>query len=91
MFAMPSVGVFYTQEWDPGLRSYEGLALGAEFGLLNSFEGQVFTLNCVLEVEWILSARKSVFLEFGSGVGILPKEEAFNGGSVIGGGMKYWL
>jgi len=91
LIAYPSLGVFYSHVWEARIRTYEGAAIGVEKGIVNAFEGQVLTLNILTGAEWFVSQRKSFFLELGSGVGFFRKEGAFNGGTVIGGGMKCYL
>ena len=70
------------------IRTYQGLSLGIETGFLNSFEGQAYFLNFLTGAEWFVFERKAVYLEIGNGVGILTREGAYNGGTVIGGGIK---
>lgn len=91
VFANPSLGAFFSHEWEGRIRIYEGLTLGLEIGLLNSFEGLVYTLSYQMGAEWLVFERKAFYVEFGAGVGFLPKEGAFNGGTIVGGGIKCFL
>jgi hypothetical protein len=91
LIAYPSIGVFYSHDWDARIRTYEGAAIGVEAGIAKAFEGQVLTLNILTGAEWFASQRKSFYLELGAGVGFFRKEGAFNGGTVIGGGLKCYL
>jgi hypothetical protein len=91
LIAYPSLGIFYSHEWDLGIRTYEGVTVGVETGIAKAFAGQVLTLNVLTGAEWFVSRRKSLYIELGSGIGIFRKEGAFNGGTVIGGGMRCYL
>jgi hypothetical protein len=91
LIAYPSLGVFYSHEWDARIRTYEGATVGVETGISKAFSGQVLTLNVLAGAEWFAFRRKAFYLELGSGIGIFRKEGAFNGGTVIGGGMKCYL
>lgn len=87
-FAVPSIGIFYIHNWHSKIKVYEGITIGLEKGLKNSFKGETAFINAICGIE-ILSAQKhSFFIEFGSG--FVPKkiEGAFNGGTIIGGGVK---
>ena len=88
IFASPSIGVFYSHDWESKIRTYTGIALGAEKGILNSFQDPAFFANIMTGAEWFVFERKAVFLEIGSGVGYPSKDSAYNGGTVIGGGIK---
>ena len=91
LIAYPSLGVFYSHEWDVGIRTYEGVTVGVETGIARAFAGQVLTLNILTGAEWFASPRNSFYFELGSGIGIFRKEGAFNGGTVVGGGLKCYL
>jgi hypothetical protein len=88
LVAAPAMGAFYSEDWEHGIRTYQGASLGMQMGLLNSFDGLSFSLSILTGAEWFLSARKAVFIEIGSGFGYPEKDGAFNGGTVIGGGIK---
>jgi hypothetical protein len=88
VFANPSLGVLYSENWRYGVRTYQGVTFGGETGIANSFEGQAYFLNFMMGAQWLLSDKKAVFLEVGNGMGIVAREGAFNGGTVIGGGFK---
>lgn len=57
-------------------------------GLWNSFEGMSYFINLLTGAEWFVFERKAIYLELGSGTAILSKAGAFEGGTVIGGGIK---
>ena len=88
LFTNPSLGVFYSETWPSRIRTYQGIACGGETGILNAFDGQAFFLNFMMGAECLVSEKKAVYLEIGSGLGIPHREGAFNGGTVIGGGFK---
>jgi len=87
-FLMPSIGLFFSKDWQDGIRIYQGTTVGAELGIQNSFDGQVYFINYVVGAELLSFGKSSFFLEVGPSVDIMPKEGAFNGGTVIGGGMR---
>jgi hypothetical protein len=88
MIATPSLGAFFCQEWQPGIRTYQGVVLGGEVGLVNSFKGLGVFVGFRAGAEWAFSARRSFFLEIGPGFGLVDRDGAYNGGTVIGGGLK---
>ena len=87
-FLMPSIGLFFSRDWQAGIRIYQGTTVGAELGMRNSFDGQVYFINYVVGAELLSFGKSSFFLEIGPSVDIMPKEGAFNGGTVIGGGIR---
>jgi hypothetical protein len=87
-FLMSSIGLFFSKDWQDGIRIYQGTTVGAELGIQNSFDGQVYFINYVVGAELLSFGKSSFFLEIGPSVDIMPKEGAFNGGTVIGGGMR---
>jgi len=87
-FIMPSVGLFSSRDWQPGIRVYQGINVGAEIGIRNSFDGQVYFINYIVGAELLSFGKSAFFLEVGPGMDIMPKEGAFNGGTVIGGGLR---
>ena len=89
--ATPSFGAFLSKDWPSKIRFYEGITTGVESGIKDAFEGQVVFINYVTGAELLLFERKTFFLEFGSGWGFNPKDGAYNGGTVIGGGFKYYF
>ncbi len=88
LFANPSIGAFYSEDWESKIRTYQGLAFGIQKGLLNSFEGTSCFLNVLTGAEWFAFERKAIYLEIGSGIAGPLKEGAFKGGTIIGGGIK---
>jgi hypothetical protein len=90
-FAIPSFGIFYTHDWKSIIRVYEGITVGGESGLKNSFNGQVGFITYIAGAELLSFDQITFFLEFGSGLAFNPKEDAFNTGTVIGGGIKYFF
>lgn len=88
LFANPSVGAFYSEDWESKIRTYQGVAIGIQKGLWNSFEGLSYYLNILTGAEWFLFERKAIYLEIGSGVAGPAKEGAYKGGTIIGGGIK---
>ncbi len=88
VFTNPSVGVFFTQDFESRLRTYQGMTLGFETGISNTFEGRVYFFTFLAGGEWFVARKCSLFFEAGPGLGFSPKEGAFNGGTAIGGGIK---
>ena len=88
VFTNPSIGVFYSEDWESKIRTYQGVAFGIQKGIWNSFEGMSYFINFLTGAEWFVFERKAVYLEIGSGTGILAKDGAFEGGTVLGGGIK---
>jgi hypothetical protein len=88
LFANPSVGVFYSEDWESKIRTYQGLAFGIQKGLMNSFEGTSCFLNVMTGAEWFAFERKAIYLEIGSGMAGPYRDGAFGGGTIIGGGIK---
>ena len=88
IFADPSIGAFYSEDWESRIRTYQGLTIGVQKGLWNSFEGMSYFVNFLIGAEWFLFERKAIYLELGSGTAILAKAGAFEGGTIIGGGIK---
>jgi hypothetical protein len=88
LFANPSIGAFYSEEWESKLRTYQGATFGIQKGLLNSFDGLSCFLNFLTGAEWFAFERKAIYLEIGSGMAGPVKEGAYKGGTVIGGGIK---
>ena len=90
-FAMPTIGLFFSKNWPLHIRTYEGFTIGVETGMKNSFEGEVGFANCLGGVEFLLSDKKTIFLEIGTGEAFDHKEGIFNTGTIIGGGFKCYL
>jgi hypothetical protein len=88
IFANPSIGVFYSEDWESKIRTYGGVAIGIQKGIWNSFEGISYFLNFLTGAEWFVFERKAIYLEIGSGMAMPAKDCAFEGGTVIGGGIK---
>ncbi len=88
LFMNPSLGIFYTETWPARIRTYQGVTCGGETGILNAFDGQEFFLNFMMGAEWLVSDKKAVYLEIGTGLAIPHRDGAFNGGTIIGGGFK---
>jgi len=88
LFTNPSLGIFYSEAWPAGMRTYQGITCGGETGILNAFHGQAFFLDFMMGAEWLVSDKKAVYLEIGTGLAIPQREGAFNGGTIIGGGFK---
>ena len=88
IFANPSIGVFYSEDWESKIRTYQGISFGIETGILNAFKGQAYFVNIITGAEWFVFERKAVYLEIGTGLGIKRQDGAYNGGTVIGGGIK---
>ncbi|OHD75948.1 MAG: hypothetical protein A3J97_02870 [Spirochaetes bacterium RIFOXYC1_FULL_54_7] len=91
IFTNPSIGAFYSEDWESEIRTYQGLTIGLQKGLWNSFEGVSYFINFLTGTEWFVSERKAVYLELGSGTGILAEDGAFEGGTIIGGGIKCYF
>lgn len=91
LFVAPALGIFYMEDWPVGIRTYQGLSVGTEFGILHSFEGLGLYLILRTGAEWFVSERKALFLEIGKGTGVIKQEGAYNGGTIIGGGFKVYL
>jgi len=85
---MPSIGLFSSRDWQTAIRIYQGATVGAEFGIQNAFDGQVYFVNYVVGAELLSFGKSSFFFEMGPSMEIMPKEGAFNGGTVIGGGIR---
>lgn len=90
-FALPSVGFFYNKDFTSFLRFYDGIAIGSEHGIQNSFNGIVGFIKAQAGAELLMFGSKTFFVEAGTAFTFKPKEGAFNGGSVIGGGFKYYF
>ncbi|HCM27183.1 MAG TPA: hypothetical protein DIC34_11670 [Treponema sp.] len=88
VFANPSIGVFYSEDWESKIRTYQGISIGVQKGIMNSFEGTSYFLNLLTGAEWFVFERKAIYLEIGTGMGMPEKDGAFEGGTVIGGGIK---
>lgn len=88
IFANPSIGAFYSEDWESKIRTYQGLTIGLQKGLWNSFEGMSYFINFMTGAEWFVFERKSIYLELGTGTAILSKAGNFEGGTIIGGGIK---
>jgi hypothetical protein len=87
-FANPSIGVFYSEDWESKIRTYQGLAFGIQKGIWRSFDGVSCFLNFLTGAEWFAFERKAIYIEIGSGMAGPAKEGAFQGGTIIGGGVK---
>ncbi len=70
-FANPSIGAFYSEDWESKIRTYQGVAIGAQKGIWNSFEGMSYFLNFITGAEWFVFERKAIYLELGSGMALL--------------------
>jgi|GEM_PF-4457484 len=90
-FANPSVGIFYSEDWESKIRTYQGVAIGVQKGIWNSFEGVSYFFSFLAGAEWFVFERKAVYLEIGSGMAAPVKDGAFEGGTVFGGGIKCFL
>lgn len=88
---MPSVGIFYTQDWQETIRFYEGLTFGLEKGLVHSFNGIIGFVNYIAGAEFLAFRKKTFFIEVGSGMAFSQKDGAYNGGTIVGGGFKYYF
>jgi len=90
-FFMPSIGIFYSQDVQSIVRFYEGLTFGYEKGMIHSFDGCTGFANYIAGVEFLPLGNKTFFLEVGSGVSFTQKEGTYFGGTVVGGGFKYYF
>ncbi len=90
-FFMPAIGVFFSKELKSAVRIYEGVAVGLEKGMLNSFDGIVGFMYSLVGVEFLSLGNKTFFVEGGSGMSFKKKEGAFNTGTIIGCGIKYYF
>jgi len=90
-FFMPSVGVFWSQTFGSGIRFYEGLTVGVEKGMLHSFDGVIGFVNYIAGVEFLSSGNRAFFVEIGSGTSFANETGAYNGGTIVGGGFKYYF
>jgi hypothetical protein len=88
LFANPSIGAFYSEDWEANIRTYQGISFGIQKGLLNSFEGLSCFLNVLAGAEWFAFKRKAFFLEIGSCVSGPERDGNLKNGTVIGGGIK---
>ncbi|HCM28471.1 MAG TPA: hypothetical protein DIC34_18400 [Treponema sp.] len=88
---MPSVGFFYSQDVGEKIRFYEGLAFGMEKGIENSFQGTIGFMNYIAGAELIAFGDKTFFVEVGSGISFPQDEGAYNGGTIVGGGFRYYF
>lgn len=91
VFAAPALGLYFSEEWASRIRVYQGISAGAEIGIVNSFVGVNAYANLLAGVEWFVFKKKAFFFEVGTGIGYPAIENAFNGGTVIGGGLKIFL
>lgn len=90
-FFMPSIGVFYSMDFQSVFRLYEGLTFGIEKGMLNSFKGVIGFINYIAGAEFLSFGNRTFFIEVGTGVSFTQEEGAYLGGTVIGGGFKYYF
>jgi hypothetical protein len=90
LFANPSAGVFFTEEWESRIRTYQSAAFGVQKGLRNSFEGLSRFLSVLTGAEWFASERKAVYLEIGACLSGPERDGALKSGTVIGGGRSTW-
>ncbi|GAB1481994.1 hypothetical protein MASR2M78_08090 [Treponema sp.] len=90
-FFIPSIGIFYSQDVQSIVRFYEGLTIGYEKGMVNSFDGYIGFANYIAGVEFLQFGNTTFFIEAGSGVSFTQKEGTYFGGTVIGGGFKYYF
>jgi hypothetical protein len=88
VFAIPSFGAFFSQEWEARIRTYQGAAFGMQVGLHDSFEGLSCFLNVLAGAEWFAFERKAFFLEIGSCISAPERDGNLKNGTVIGGGIK---
>lgn len=88
LYANPSIGVFYSEDWESKIRTYQGVSIGMQKGILNSFDGFSYFLDLLTGAEWFVFERKAIYLEIGTGMALPVKDDAFEGGTVIGGGIK---
>jgi hypothetical protein len=91
LFATPALGFYYSEEWESRIRTYQGISVGAEIGIIDSFGGVNAYANLLAGIEWYVFKNKAFFFEVGTGIGYPAIEGAFNGGTVIGGGLKIFL
>lgn len=90
-FAIPAVGIFASHDLAPPLRMYEGFSVGFQRGLHDAFAGTAWQLDYRAGLEVVPRADCSFFLEVGSGTGLVRRDGAFHGGTIVGGGVKYWV
>lgn len=90
-FALPALGLFGSQELAPAVRLYEGISVGFQRGLHESFDGIAWFVDYRAGLEVLPRKNRAFFLEVGSGSAIFRKEGAFHGGTIIGGGVKFWV
>lgn len=90
-FALQSFCLFWSHQLKSKIRSYEGITVGVESGLKDSFNGHVVFVNGIVGVELLTFDNTSFFIEIGSGDSFNPKQGAYNGGTIIGGGFKYFF
>jgi len=90
-FAIPAVGVFASHDLPAPLRMYEGFSAGFQHGLHDAFAGTAWQVDYRAGLEVIPRADCSFFLEVGSATALVRREGAFHGGTVVGGGVKYWV
>jgi hypothetical protein len=88
LFAIPSIGAFFSEEWESRIRTYQGAAFGVQAGIHNSFEGLSCFLNVLTGAEWFVVKRKAFFLEIGSCISAPDRDGNLKNGTVIGGGIK---
>ena len=88
VFANPSVGMFYSEDWESKIRTYQEVSIGIQRGIMNSFEGLSYFLNFLTGAGWFVLERKAIYLELGTAMGMHATEGAFESGTVIGGGIQ---
>ncbi len=91
LYAMPSFGIFFSEDFQSLIRVYQGIAIGGEFGIKDAFEGQAYFINFLVGAEFLSFGKNTFFIEFGPGLGISSKDGAYNGGTVIGGGVRIFF
>jgi len=87
---MPSIGFFFSKDYQSVVRFYEGLTIGMEKGMVNSFDGIIGFANYIAGAEFLSFGNRTFFIEVGSGVSFSKEEGAYCGGTIVGGGFKYY-
>lgn len=87
----PSLGLFYIHRGDAPIRIYEGIVAGYQEGLANTFHGKVCFVDYVLGMEFLPLEKTSGFIEIGTGAAFPHKPGAYDGGTILGGGLKTYF
>ncbi len=88
---MPSIGFFYSKDFQSMFRIYEGLTFGIEKGMVHSFDGTIGFINYIAGTELLSFGKTTFFIEVGTGVSFSQEEGAYNGGTIVGGGIRYYF